>query len=216
VSEFCVIFDLDGTLVDSEVLCNQAFVDLLPELGETAAFLTTEHRGKKLSSILQGLEHRLGRQLTADFESLYRVRVAELFDLHLEPTPGARKMLEGLSQLCCVASSGPPQKIAYALKIAGLATFFADRIFSSYDVGSWKPDPGLFLHAAGALGFPPNRCVVVEDSEVGLAAAKSAGMHALHYAPANAPRSGAPFESFSHMSELLPLIDAIVVTAHGR
>ena len=139
---------------------------MLPELGETAASLTTEHRGKKLSSILQGLEYRLGRPLPVDFESRYRVRVAELFDLHLEPTPGAREMLEGLSHLCCVASSGPPHKIVHALKIAGLATFFADRIFSSYDVGSWKPDPGLFLHAAEALGFPPNRCVVVEDSEV--------------------------------------------------
>lgn len=61
-----------------------------------------------------------------------------------------------------------------------------------------------------------NRCVVVEDSEVGLAAAKSGGMHALHYAPANATRSGAPYESFNHMSELLSLIDAIVATAHGR
>jgi beta-phosphoglucomutase-like phosphatase (HAD superfamily) len=118
-SEVCVIFDLDGTLVDSEELCNQAFVDLLPDLEETAEYLTTRYRGKKLSFILADLEQSIGHPLPPDFEPRYRFRVAELFDLHLRPTAGTREMLQKLDHPCCVASSGPPEKIAHALKSPG-------------------------------------------------------------------------------------------------
>lgn len=209
MSEVCVIFDLDGTLVDSELLCNQAFVDLLPELQETAESLTQHYRGQKLSSILVELEQRLGYPLPPDFEPRYRLRVAELFDLYLRPTAGTPEMLQRLGYLCCVASSGPPQKIAHALKTAGLAHFFGDRVFSSYEVGSWKPDPGLFLHAAKVLGFQPNRCVVVEDSEPGLRAAGAAGMHALHYEPSGGTCGSKSLASFSDMGKLPYLVRAI-------
>ena len=209
MSEVCVIFDLDGTLVDSEELCNQAFVDLLPELEESAESLTAHFRGLKLSSILADLEQRLGHPLPPDFEPRYRLRVAELFELSLKPTAGTPEMLQRLGHPCCVASSGPPQKIAHALKLAGLAAFFGDRIFSSYVVGSWKPDPGLFQYAANALGFQPNRCVVVEDSEVGLLAANAAGMHALHYNPSGSRRGSTSHASFSDMVKLPELIRAI-------
>lgn len=57
------------------------------------------------------------------------------------------------------------------------APFFSGRIFSSYEVGVWKPDPGLFLHAAGALGVRPSDCIVVEDSGPGIAAGLAAGMN---------------------------------------
>jgi len=49
MSRLLVIFDLDGTLVDSESLCNQAFLNLLPSLNETVAELVEQFRGKKLS-----------------------------------------------------------------------------------------------------------------------------------------------------------------------
>jgi HAD superfamily hydrolase (TIGR01509 family) len=58
---------------------------------------------------------------------------------------------------------------------------FEGRLFSAYEVGSWKPDPGLFLHAAQALGVHPSRCVVVEDSLSGIHAAKAAGMRVLGF-----------------------------------
>ena len=80
-----VIFDLDGTLVDSEPLCNQAFLNLLPELDESIVVLTDRYRGKKLTTIFEDIEQRLGRQLPHNFESIYRAEVAELFELHLQP-----------------------------------------------------------------------------------------------------------------------------------
>jgi len=69
--------------------------------------------------------------------------------------------------------NGPPLKIRQALQISRLAPYFGDSIFSSYEVGSWKPEPGLFQYAANAMSFMPSRRVVVEDSEVGIEAASS-------------------------------------------
>lgn len=94
--------------------------------------------------------------------------------------PGVVAMLESLDQPRCIASSGPPQKIAQALKVSGLAIYFGSNLYSSYVVGSWKPEPGLFLHAARSMGYVPNTCIVVEDSTVGIQAANAAGMAALH------------------------------------
>jgi HAD superfamily hydrolase (TIGR01509 family) len=177
----CVIFDLDGTLVDSEGLCNQAFLDLLPQLNETVASLTQRYRGKKLAQILADLERRLCRKLPDAFEQQYRQRVAELFSYELKPMPGVFEMLDIMNFPKCIASSGPPLKIRQALQVSGLAPYFGNNLFSSYEVGSWKPEPGLFQYAAKAMGFVPSQCVVIEDSEVGIEAAAAAGMRAFQY-----------------------------------
>jgi len=177
----CVIFDLDGTLVDSEGLCNQAFLDLLPQLDDSLTSLITRYRGQKLAPILADLESRLGLKLPDTFERHYRQHVAELFARELKPMPGVLEMLEATHFPKCVASSGPVMKIRQALQVSGLAPHFGDYIFSSYQVGSWKPEPDLFQYAARTMGFSPGRCAVVEDSEVGVAAAGAAGMQAFQY-----------------------------------
>ncbi|TRW97151.1 HAD-IA family hydrolase [Candidatus Methylobacter oryzae] len=181
MTSICVIFDLDGTLVDSEGLCNQAFLDLLPQLNETVESLTQRYRGKKLAPILADLEGRLCQKLPDAFELHYRQHVAELFSRELKPMPGVLEMLETTNFPKCIASSGPPLKIRQTLQVSGLAPYFDDNIFSSYEVGSWKPEPGLFQYAANAMGFMPSQCVVVEDSEVGIEAAAAAGMKAFRY-----------------------------------
>lgn len=183
----CLIFDLDGTLVDSETLCNQAFLDLLPGLQDPLAVLTERYRGQQLAAILVDLAARLGAPLPADFELRYRSRVAELFEAQLQPMPGAEHLLQNLPLPFCIASGGPLPKIRQALEVSGLAPHVGEkRVFSSYSVGAWKPDPGLFLHAAAAMGFEPAACVVVEDSAVGVRAAQAAGMRALTLAPEGA------------------------------
>ena len=183
MASVCVIFDLDGTLVDSESQSNQAFLDLLPEIDEPVTALIERYRGMRLAPVLADLESRLGRKLPDDFPAAYRSRVAELFNQRLDAMPGAKEMLDSLSCAYCIASAGPPEKIRHSLKLSGLAPYFGERVFSSYEVGSWKPEPGLFLHAASTLGFAPNRCIVVEDSDPGLIAANAAGMRAIHFAP---------------------------------
>lgn len=202
-----VIFDLDGTLVDSESLCNQALLDVLPSLSETVDELTQRYRGTKLARICQDIEQRYAIRINADFEHRYRQRVVELFSTELMPVEGVPAMLATLTHASCIASSGPPEKIKHALAVTGLDTYFAERFYSSYVVQSWKPEPGLFLHAAAAMGFSPEQCVVVEDSPVGLEAAEAAGMRSLHYAPGAGLPNGK--KTFSHMAELPVILDDI-------
>ena len=202
----CVIFDLDGTLVDSEGLCNQAFLDLLPELSFSLEDMVSRYRGKKLAPILADIEQRIGRKLPTGFEESYRERVAELFDTNLLPMPHVAEMLLSVKHPICVASSGPPEKIRKALTVSSLSHFFGEKVFSSYEIGSWKPDPGLFLHAAKVMGYPPERCAVIEDSLPGIQAAVSAGMKSFLYAPVENMISGHDSVVFKSMRELPHLL----------
>ena len=192
--------------MDTEVQCNQAFLDLLPELAEPVSALVLRYRGMKLAPVLRDLEKRLDRALPPSFETAYRARVAELFELGVAVMPGAREMLERLSCTSCIASSGPPEKIRHSLRLSDLAGYFGDRVFSSYEVGSWKPEPGLFLHAARALGFRPQNCIVVEDSAPGLLAAKAAGMRAIHFSPDGIESAMPSDDRISGLSELPALV----------
>ena len=76
-----------------------------------------------------------------------------------------------------MATNGPREKVLLTLEVTGLLPLVGDRIFSAYDDGLFKPDPGLFLTAARALGCEPRHCAVVEDSLPGLTAGVAAGMH---------------------------------------
>ncbi|AEG00520.1 HAD-IA family hydrolase [Methylomonas methanica] len=207
MTDICIIFDLDGTLVDSEGLCNQAFLDLLPQLDDTLPSLVDRYRGRKLAPILADLEQRLELKLPNGFERDYRQRVAELFAKDLKPVPGVVEMLVSTRLPKCVASSGPVSKIQQALQVSGLESYFGDCIFSAYEVGSWKPEPGLFHFAADAMGFPPKQCAVVEDSDVGIAAAVAAGMRPFQYLASDIP----PYRAedrvvFGNMVQLSPLL----------
>ncbi|CAD6879513.1 hypothetical protein [Methylomonas albis] len=208
MNNICVIFDLDGTLVDSEGLSNQAFLDLIPQLHDSLEILTERYRGQKLSSILHDLENRLSLKLQDSFELCYRQRVAELFARDLKPMPGVLDMLATLNAPMCIASSGPLPKIRQALEVSGLAAYFGDNLFSSYEIGSWKPDPGLFQYAAKAMGFVPDQCAVIEDSKVGVEAALAAGMTPLYYVPTGVTTSQqtAGHVVFDDMSQLPPLL----------
>ncbi|MEO4026551.1 HAD hydrolase-like protein [Chromobacterium vaccinii] len=110
MSRLLVIFDLDGTLVDSESLCNQAFLDLLPSLNETVEELVDQFRGRKFSEILSEIERKVSSPLPEDFEKSYRHRVADLFAKELQPVQGVPEMLGALTLPFCIASSGPPEK----------------------------------------------------------------------------------------------------------
>lgn len=146
--------------------------------------LTEQYRGKKLAHILIDIEQHLNTPLPPDFENTYRLHVSKLFARNLRPKAGVVTMLQQLEYAKCIASSGPLPKIKQALKVSDFAPFFGNNLFSSYQINSWKPEPDIFLHAAMRMGFSPQKCVVIEDSEVGISAAKAAGMAAFHYLPA--------------------------------
>ncbi len=200
----CVIFDLDGTLVDSEPLCNQAFLDLLPELSLSTDDLLARFRGRKLADIFSDIESIIGHALPINFEATYREQVEVLFKSSLEAFPNVHDVQKTIEIKICIASSGPRKKIISALEKTGLDSIFGERIFSSYDIEKWKPDPSLFLHAASEMGTPPKSCLVVEDSLVGIAAAKSAGMIPLQFCDKASAISGVEnFNAYIEFAEKL-------------
>lgn len=200
----CIIFDCDGTLVDSEYLCNLGLEIKLREYGVEASAIEmmARFRGGKLAKILETLELDHQIKLAKDFVSSYRSLVDDLFEQQLRPCEGVDEMLLEIDLPKCVASSGPLEKIDRALSITGLSTHFNGCVFSSYIIGSWKPDPDIFLHAAREMGFEPNECAVVEDSPLGIAAAKLAGMFSVLYDPDGIHESIESATKIQHMRQL--------------
>ncbi len=88
-----------------------------------------------------------------------------------------------------------------------MSEFFGDRIFSSYDIGSWKPDPEIFLHAARRMGASSEDCNVVEDSLLGIRAGVAAGMRVFAYQPGERePGLPAGARVVARLCELEPLL----------
>ena len=181
----CVIFDCDGTLVDSEYLCSLGFELLLKNYGvhANANEMVDEFRGKKLDLILRSLESKYKIKLADDFVISYREQVSNLFETDLRAFDGVREALSSIDLAMCVASSGPREKILRSLRLTDLEKYFSGNIYSAYDINSWKPEPDLFIHAANEMGFKASECAVVEDSVVGIRAAKSANMKAILFDP---------------------------------
>ena len=183
-----VIFDCDGTLVDSEPITLDGLVVQAREIDPHAQFddLLPVMKGRSILANMEAISARLGRALPPDFEDLARARMARAFRQHLLPLPGALELLRSLHLPYCVASNGPRHKMEVTLAVTGLLPLLEGRIFSAYEVGSYKPEPGLFLHAARAMGVAPARCAVVEDSHAGIEAGLAAGM-TVYALPASFP-----------------------------
>jgi HAD superfamily hydrolase (TIGR01509 family) len=200
----CIIFDLDGTLVDSEPLCSQAYLDVLPDLTGTIQDFEDRYRGWQYANVNADLQQRLGRTLPADFEDHYRARVYKLFEENLTLFPDVMAVLNELDMPICVASNGPMVKMRKSMSLTGLDTVFGADIFSAYDIGSWKPDPGLFLHAAERMGVDATKCLVIEDSDPGIEAAKAAGMAHLLFTPGTPPGDDRTrFNAYGQFADLL-------------
>ncbi|TEW54314.1 HAD family hydrolase [Psychromonas sp. RZ22] len=201
-----IIFDCDGTLVDSEYLCNLGMEQQLAEMGliVNAEELVSQYRGVKLDIIIKALEKKFATSFHASFEAEYRQKVNALFEQHLKANEGVIELIESLTVPICIASSAPRIKIKHALKVTGLDKYFNDEhIFSAHEVGSWKPEPGLFLHAAKAMNVAPEKCSVIEDSVVGLQAANAANMKSIYYAPDALEKNALASMQVRHMSELI-------------
>jgi HAD superfamily hydrolase (TIGR01509 family) len=90
--------------------------------------------------------------------------------------PGIGELLSGLDADYCLASSSDFDRIDLCLSVTGLKDFFTGRLFSTQMVANGKPAPDLFLHAAKTRRADPARTLVIEDSIIGVAAGKAAGM----------------------------------------
>ncbi len=206
----CIIFDCDGVLVDSEVLSNQVLVDMAVALGFDIdlAFALKYFSGRSLKSCTDYIEQTAGRKLPDDFITHYRAKSYQVFKTHLKPVAGVHNLLPRLAVPYCVASSGPLEKIRLNLTTTKLMRYFEGKVFSSYEINSWKPEPDIFLYAAKQMGFAPCDCLVIEDSIAGVEAAKAGGFGVLAYAPDMADNvfAGTDIKTFSDMGRLAELL----------
>ncbi|MEU6995691.1 HAD family hydrolase [Streptomyces sp. NPDC046465] len=177
-----VIFDNDGVLVDSEPISNTILAGYLTELGYPTAYEDSlrDYMGAAMHRVHDLILERSGERLPADFDEVLHGRVFAAFERELRPVEGAVEVLEKLAAdgvPYCLASSGSHERIRVGHRKTGLDRWFDEsRVFSSQDVGRGKPAPDLFLYAAERMGVAPEKCVVVEDSPLGVRAAVAAGM----------------------------------------
>ena len=203
-----VIFDCDGVLVDSESITSATWIDAAAELGLqwTLEDHLQQFRGGKMVDVIAALESQLGRSVPDDFVESFRVRLFERLRCDVQAVAGIEAALDLIPYPTCVASNGPRAKMEATLGSTGLLERFEGRIFSAYEVGHFKPEPGLFLHAAEAFGALPERCVVVEDSDAGREAALAAGMPPVLYDVENGISSFEGASRFDDMSALPGLL----------
>ncbi|MEY9993319.1 HAD superfamily hydrolase (TIGR01509 family) [Streptomyces sp. V4I8] len=208
-----VIFDNDGVLVDSEPISNRLLAAYLTELGHPTSYEESirDYMGSAMHRVHEVVSERTGRRLPEDFDDVFHARVFAAFERELKAVTGVADVLEELAgdQVpYCVASSGSHERIRVGHRATGLERFFDDgRVFSSEDVGRGKPAPDLFLYAAERMGVVPERCVVVEDSPLGVQAAVAAGMDVYGFtAMTPAGKLAGASRLFAGMGELVDLL----------
>jgi HAD superfamily hydrolase (TIGR01509 family) len=174
-----VVFDLDGVLLDTEQLWDEAREQLARERGgrwhdqaqrDMMGMSSLEWSRYMHETIgLPEPPEEISREVVERLTALYRERLPAI--------PGAKEAVERLAAdyKLGLASSSNRELIDLALELLGVAHLFAATV-SSEEVACGKPAPDVYLEAARRLGIEPARAAAVEDSQNGILAAKAAGM----------------------------------------
>jgi HAD superfamily hydrolase (TIGR01509 family) len=207
-----VIFDMDGLLLDSEPLYRITWQTAAAELGcpiDDAFYARFVGRGNDEAELL--LRERFGDALPLDE---FRVRWRRDFDERLDRAPLARKpgAIELLDFLDAAAipkalATSTPRSIAVRC-LGDLAARFAV-ITCGDEVEHSKPHPDLFLQTSQRLGVPPSQCLVLEDSEAGVRAARAAGMEVIMVPDLVAPSeeiAGMAMRVCASLKDVIPVI----------
>jgi HAD superfamily hydrolase (TIGR01509 family) len=147
----------------------------------TADIFRSDFLGRSFASASHRAAQRFGRPLPGDFEMRYRQRLLARMETDLMPMQGVEAVLRALKVPFCLATSSTPQRLAVSLRVTGLQAWFEGRCFTASEVAHGKPAPDLLHHAAGHMGADAAQCIVIEDSEMGVRAAKAAAMPVWHF-----------------------------------
>jgi LacI family transcriptional regulator len=180
-----VIFDMDGTLFDTEPLYWQAYRDAYAQQGGELSW--ESYRGELLGRTNDDIEAWLAACAPAGFDlgrfrhawrELWRTR---LEGKPLEPLPGVRELIARLFELAipvALASSSDRDDIRRCLDASGLAPYFTVSAAGD-EVAAGKPAPDIYQLACRRLGVEPADCMAIEDSFHGITAARAAGIRVL-------------------------------------
>jgi HAD superfamily hydrolase (TIGR01509 family) len=175
-----VVFDLDGVLLDSEPLHYRAAARVFASAGK-ALGLDTYRRAIGRGALETWTEWKGAYSLPGSVSELIALdehaRLAEI-RLGVDPIPEATllaRRLKARGMPLAIASSSTPETIDAELAGIGVTDVFSLRV-SVEQVNRAKPEPDVYVRAAEILGVPPQCCLAIEDSPVGVQAAKAAGM----------------------------------------
>ena len=177
-----VIFDCDGVLVDSEILAIEVEIAILSEYGLVydPAEYGRRFLGLNDAAFCEALARDsldlTGHPLPDDFLHRAHTRRWDACQERLTEVAGCAAAVAALTLPKAVASSSGAGFLREKLRLTGLVEAFDPHIYSADLVARAKPHPDVFLHAAGALGAAPDRCVAIEDSVNGVTSAQAAGM----------------------------------------
>jgi beta-phosphoglucomutase-like phosphatase (HAD superfamily) len=192
-----IIYDFDGVIADSEVLANAVLAEHVTALGlptrlEDAVAL---YMGRRWAEAMATIEQALGRPLDPDFSDTLKAATLARFRKDLCEVAGAAAFIRQHGHCTqSIASSSSVDRLALCLDVLGLSQAFQGRVYSADLVARGKPHPDIFLHAASEMGVLPEACLVIEDSPLGVQAARAAGMHVVglcaggHIQPGHAER----------------------------
>jgi len=175
------LFDLDGTLVDSEPNYHQADTLFLANHGITLSpecWLGIPGMGSATFIQLMMDEYGLRGQLPELLAEKNRIYL-EIGSKHTAAFPEMLLFLQACREAglrTAIASGSSPQIIRDTLQWAGIAADSFELLLSAEEVAAGKPAPDVFLEAAARLGCAPEHCLVLEDSRAGVLAAAAAGM----------------------------------------
>lgn len=181
-----LIFDFDGVLVNSEIIAMAELRGCLSEFGIQLTWdeLIDTFLGASFEDIETYVRRDTGIDPGPDFRERWYARLFARYSRGLTVIPGALELLDQLDAreiAYCVASGGSHRRLAFALDVTGLKRRFDGRAFSADLVERGKPEPDLFLYAAGRLGMTPRDCLVIEDAVAGVRAAAAAGIRSLGF-----------------------------------
>ena len=179
-----VVFDMDGVLIDSEPLWQQAELAVFRAVGvPLTAEMCEQTLGMRLDASVAHwhAQYPWVTPSTSIVEAQLLDEACELIGAHGEPLPGVYTTLDRLRTAGVtlgLASSSPMRLIEIVVDRLRIRDYF-QVLCTASDEEHGKPDPAVYLTAARRLGVPPARCLAVEDSPAGVAAALAAGMRVI-------------------------------------
>jgi HAD superfamily hydrolase (TIGR01509 family) len=209
-----VVFDLDGVLIDSEQVWDDARRQLIGEWGgRWREGAQREMMGMSSTEWSRYIHDELGVDLPPEQISEQVVhRLTALYKEGLPITDGAAEAVERLAARwpLALASSSNRELIDFVLETAGLAGYFQVTV-SSEEVAHGKPAPDVYLEAARRLALAPLRCAAIEDSHNGMLSAAAAGMRVIAIPNPNFPPGDEALAAAARvLSSLEELSEAVV------
>lgn len=173
-----ILYDCDGTLIDSETITGQVCAAALTAVGHpmTAAEFNARFTGVPAADTWTILRREITVPLPADFNAAIDREIHRRFDEELLAIEGAREAVIAIGGRRGVASSTRLDPLRKNLATTGLIDLFDPHVYSASQVARGKPAPDVFLFAASQLGADPGETFVIEDSVAGVTAARRAGM----------------------------------------